>query len=245
MKKFCDLHLSVPLDDFESTEKMVQKAKALGYAGVGISFSSSVLNETHPKLQQLCRDVDIDLVTRVDLEPKSPKELLQQLRRYRRKFQIISVDCLQKPVARQAAKDRRVDLISFASFDFRRRFFDSAEAELSANALAALEIDMSRLLLATSYERIRLLTCLRREIALARKFSVPVVISSGATQELFMRAPRELAALAYLFDVPSDVALKYLSDNPFAIVARNRIKLCSSYIAPGLHVMRKGKDCAE
>jgi RNase P/RNase MRP subunit p30 len=245
MKKFYDLHLSVPVDNSELTEKMVRRAKALGYAGLGISLSSSVLNETHSKLQQLCTDVNIDLVTRVDLEPKSPKELLQQLRRYRRKSEIISVGCWQKPVARQAAKDRRVDLISFASLDFKRRFFDSAEAELSANALAALEIDMSPLLLATSHRRIRLLTCLRREIALARKFSVPVVISSGATQELSMRGPRELAALAYLLDVPSDVALKCLSDNPSAIIARNRIKLCSSYVAPGLTVIRKGKNCAE
>jgi RNase P/RNase MRP subunit p30 len=245
MKKFYDFHLSVPLDNFELTEKMVRRAKALGYSGVGISFSSSVLSETVSQLRQLCKDVGIDFVTRVDLEPRSPKELLLQLRRYRRTYEVISVACWHKPVARQAAKDRRVDLISFASLDFKRRFFDSAEAELSANALAALEIDMSSLLLATSYKRIRLLSYLRREIALARKFSVPVVISSGATREFYMRGPRDLAALACLFDVPSDVALKYLSENPFTIITRNRIKLCSSHVAPGLRVIRRGKDCAE
>jgi len=245
MKKFYDFHLSVPLDNFEITERMVKRAKALGYAGVGISFSPSVLSETISSIRQLCKGIGVDLVTRVDLEPKTPKELLLGLRRHRRKFEIISVACWQKPVARQAAKDRRVDLISFASLDFRRRFFDSAEAKLSANALAALEIDMSQLLLSTSYKRIRLLSYLRQELALARKFSVPVVLSSGAAGEFFMRGPRDLAALAHLFDVPSDIALKYLSENPFTIVTRNRIKLCSSYVAPGLRVMRRSRDCAE
>jgi RNase P/RNase MRP subunit p30 len=245
MKKFYDLHLSVPLDDSESTEKMVRKAKTLGYAGLGISFSPSVPGETLSKLRQLCKDVGIDLVTRVDLKPKSSKELLLQLRRYRRRFEIISIACWHKPVARQAAKDRRVDLISFSSLDFRRRFFDSAEAELSANALAALEIDMSPLLLTTSYERIRLLSYLQRETALARKFSIPVVLSSGASNEFFMRGPRDLAALACLFDVRSDVALKYLSENPLKIVTRNRTKLSSSYIAPGLRVIGMSEGCAE
>ncbi|HML02558.1 MAG TPA: RNase P subunit p30 family protein [Candidatus Bathyarchaeia archaeon] len=245
MKKFYDLHLSVPLDNSDLTEKMIRKAKTLGYAGLGVSFSPSVLGETLSRLRQLCKYVDIDLVTRVDLEPNSSKELLLQLRRCRRRFELISIACWHKPVARQAAKDRRVDLIYFSSLDFRRRFFDSAEAELSANALAALEIDMSPLLLTTSYERIRLLSYLRREVALAKKFSIPVILSSGVSSEFFMRGPRDLAALAYLFDVPSDVALKYLSENPLKIVTRNRTKLSSTYIAPGLRVIRTGENCVE
>ena len=245
MKKFYDLHLSVPLGNSELTKKMVRKAKLLGYAGIGISFSSSIPGEIVSDLRQLCKDVGIDLITRVDLEPKDPKDLLMQLRQYRRRVEIISVTSCHKPTARQAAKDRRVDLISFHSLDFKRRFFDSAEAELSANSLAALEIDMSHLLLATSYRRIRLLSHLRREIGLARRFSVPVVLSSGATNEIFMRGPRSLAALAYLLDVPSDVASRYLSENPLAIITRNRIKLDSSYVAPGLRVIRRSKECVE
>lgn len=245
MKKFCDLHLPVPLGSFELTEKMIRKAAALGYAGVGIPFPLNVSSETVSKLRQLCTDVGIDLITRVDLAPKNSDELLSQLRRHRRRFEIISVACWHKPVARQAAKDRRVDLISFPSLDFRERFFDSAEAELAANALAVLEIDMFPLLSTTSFERIRLLSYLRREVAIVRKFSMPVVISSDATDEFFMRRPRDFAAFAYLFDMQLDTALKTLSENPLAIVTRNRMKLQSTYVAPGLRVVRRGKDCGE
>lgn len=245
MKKFYDLHLPVPLGNLESAEKMVRRAKAFGYAGLGIPFSFSVSSETVFKLRQLCKDTGIDFVARVDLAPESANELLLQLRRYRRKFEIISVACWHKPVARQAAKDRRVDLISFPSLDFKRRFFDSAEAELAANALAALEVDLSPLLSATSYKRIRLLSYLRREITIAKKFSVPVIISSSATNEFSMRRPRDFAALACLFDMPIEAALKALSENPLTIVTRNRIKLRSDYVAPGLRVVRRGKDCEE
>jgi RNase P/RNase MRP subunit p30 len=245
MKKFYDLHLPVPLSDFGLAEKMIRKAAALGYAGVGIPFPFNVPSETVSKLRQLCTDVGIDLITRVNLAPKSSNELLFQLRRHRRRFEIISVACWHKPVARQAAKDRRVDLITFPSLDFKERFFDSAEAELAANALALLEIDMFRLLSATSFERIRLLSYLRREVAIARKFSVPVVTSSNATDEFFIRRPRDFAAFAYLFDMQLDAALETLSDNPLAIVTRNRMKLQPNYVAPGLRVVRRGKDCGE
>ncbi len=244
MKKFYYFHLPVPLSNFELAEKMIRKAAALGYAGVGIPFPFNVPSETVSKLRQLCTDVGIDLITRVNLAPKSSNELLFQLRRHRRRFEIISVACWHKPVARQAAKDRRVDLITFPSLDFKGRFFDSAEAD-ATNALALLEIDMFRLLSATSFERIRLLSYLRREVAIARKFSVPVVISSNATDEFFVRRPRDFAAFAYLFDMQLDAALKTLSENPLAIVTRNRMKLQPNYVAPGLRVVRRGKDCGE
>jgi RNase P/RNase MRP subunit p30 len=245
MKKFYDLHLPVPLDNLELTEKMIRKVPALGYAGVGIPLPSNASNETIAKLRQLCTDVGIDFVSRTNLSPNTSNELLVQLRRCRRRFEIISVVCWHKPVARQAAKDRRVDLISFPRLDFQKRFFDSAEAELAANSLAVLEISMFPLLLAPSFERVRLLSHLRREVAIARKFSVPVVISSGAKHEFFMRKPRDFAALAFLFDMPLDTAVKALSENPLTMVMRNRLKLCSNYVAPGLRVVRRGRDCGE
>ena len=241
MKKFYDLHLQAQLSDFGSVERMITKAALLGYSGVGVPLPNNVSDVTVSRLRQLCIDSRIDLATRIDLVPKSANELLSVLRRYRRRFELIAVSCLSKTVARQAAKDRRVDLISFPTLNFRNRYFDGAEAELASSALTSFEIDISLLLSATSFERIRLLANLRRETAIASKFSVPVVISSGAKTESLMRKPEDSAALAYLFDM-SSAALKAVSENPFSIVTRNRTKLLSSFVAPGIRVVNRGRD---
>jgi ribonuclease P/MRP protein subunit RPP1 len=243
MKKPYDLHLRVPLDDVGLAEKMIGKASTLGYAGIGISLPTSASIAMISKLQQICSDAEVDFVARVDFAPKSAHELLMQLRRFRRKFEIISVACLSKSVARQAAKDRRVDLVSFPSHDFKQRFFDVAEATLAANSLACLEIDTGFVISATSFERIRLFSYLRRELEIAEKFSVPVIISSGVTNELLMRTPRDLAAFCCLFDMPLAKALDAISKNPSAIVERNRAKMTPDYVAPGIRVVRRGKDC--
>jgi len=245
MKKFCDLNLRVSLRDSVLAEKMIKKASTLGYSYVGIPLPANVQSEIVSKLRQLCADVGIDFITRVNLVPKKPGELLSQLRGFRRKFELVSVACLSKPVARQAAKDRRVDLISFPSLDFRKRFFDVAEAELASNALASFEIEMCPLLSSAGFERIRLLSNLRKEVAIAEKFSIPVIISSGATNKFFMRTPRDFAAFSCLFDISPSSALSALSENPLVIVKRNRAKLSSDYVAPGIRVVRRGKDCGE
>jgi RNase P/RNase MRP subunit p30 len=239
MRKFGDLHLRVPIKDFDQVERMVRKSSELGYRLVGLILPANIMRDQINQLQKICGDVKIDFVTRVNFFPKTPGELLHDLRRFRQKFEVISVTCTSKGVARQAAKDRRVDLLHFPATDVRKRFFDDAEAELASKALSSLEIEMAPLLLLTGFSRIRLLSRLRREVAIAEKFKVPVTISSGATNEYLMRSPHDYVALATLFDMSVSSALCALSENPVAIVERNREKLSPDYVAPGIRVVRR------
>lgn len=243
MRRFVDLHLRAPIKDLDQVERMVRKSSELGYRLVGILLPPSVTRDQINQLQHICNDAKIDLVTRVNFSPKTPRELLHNLRRFRRKFEVISVTCTSKGVARQAAKDRRVDLLHFPATNLRKRFFDHAEAELASKALSSLEIEMAPLLLLTGFLRIRLLSRLRREVAIAERLKVPVTISSGATNEYLIRGPHDYAALTTLFDMFMPSALRALSENPLAIVERNRAKLSPGYVAPGIRVVgRKSGD---
>jgi RNase P/RNase MRP subunit p30 len=53
--------------------------------------------------------------------------------------------------------------------------------------------------------------------------------------------PRDMASLAYLFGLDEASALDSVSTNPEAIVKRNREKLSSRFIAPGINVIKEGK----
>jgi len=242
-RTYADLHLCTNFKDYQKVSRIMGKASKLGYRLIGITFPPNSSNEEIQKIRSICAEAKIDLVSRVDLKPRRSKELIYDLRRLRRKFEIIGVSCESKDVARQAAKDRRVDLLNFSTFDFRRRFFDRAEAELASNSLASLEVDMKFLLTLEGVARIRLLSALRRETAIAQEFHVPIIISSGVSEDMLMRRPRELAALASLFGLDEVVAVEAVSANPLKIVKRNREKLSPKFVAPGIRVIREGKDC--
>jgi len=222
---------------------MVSRSSELGYHLVGISLPPNVTRDKVRQLQGICKDAGIDLVTRVNLTSKTPRQLLHELRHFRRRFEVVSVVCTSKAVARQAAKDRRVDFLSFPATSSRRRFFDHAEAELSSQALSSLEVDMAPLLSAKGFSRIQLLSSLRKEVAIAKKFGVSVAISSGATSVHLMRGPYDCAALASLFNMAFPLALRALSETPLTIVKRNREKLSPDFIAPGIRIVRRKKSC--
>lgn len=244
MKKiYADLHLCPNLKDSEQVSRMINKASTLGYGLIAITFPQNTAEEEIHQVRSICDEAKIDLVTRLDIKPKTPNELVHNLRRLRRKFEIIALICESKNVARQAARDRRVDLLNFPLLDFRKRFFDEAEAELASNGLASLEIDIKPLLILEGPARIRLLSSLRREASIAQKSHVPIVVSSGASNMNLMRKPQELAALAFLFDLAEASATKAVSENPSSIVKRNREKLSPRFVAPGIRIIRRGNDC--
>lgn len=240
---YADLHLCPNIRAMEKVSNMINKASRLEYRLIAITFPLNAKGEEIERIRNISREYQIDLASRIDLKPKTPKELIQHLRKLRRKFEIIAVICESKTVARQAAKDRRVDLLNFPSINTHRRFFDAAEAQLASKALASLEIDTISLLTLEGPARVRLLSSLRREAAIAQKFHVPIVISSGASDEFLMRKPRDMAALASLFDLDEVSAINAVSKNPMRIVKRNRENLSPRFVAPGIKVIRKGKDC--
>jgi RNase P/RNase MRP subunit p30 len=244
MKKvYADLHLLPDVRNSERVLKIMGKASELGYGLIALAFPQNFPERDIQQLNGKCREYKIDLASRVDLKPKTPKELLHNLRTLRRKFEVIAVLCESKSVARQAAKDHRVDLLNFPLTYPAKRFFDIAEAELASKSLANLEIDINPILSLEGQARIRLLSSLRKEAAIAKKFHVPIVISSGVSDVWLMRKPREYAALASLFDLDEVSAIQAVSKNPVAIVKRNREKLSSKFVAPGIRIIREGKDC--
>jgi ribonuclease P/MRP protein subunit RPP1 len=242
-RTYTDLHLCPVSRNQEQISRLANEASRLGYRRVALAFPPESPEIEIQRLRNICQETGIDLVSRVDLKPRAPSELVRQLRKLRRRFEIVAVLCESKNVSRQAAKDRRADLLNFPQLDFRRRFFDKAEAELASGGLASLEIDMKPLLILEGPGRIRLLSSLRREIRIAQDFHLPIILSSGVSDEFLMRRPRELAALASLFDLDHASAIDAVSKNPMTIVRRNREKLGPKFVAPGIRVIRKGKNC--
>jgi RNase P/RNase MRP subunit p30 len=241
-RTFADLHLRINPKDQQTTQRLIGKAARMGYRYISVPFTAGLQETELATLKTTCSQVGLDFVLRADFKPRTQEDLMRFLRKFRRQFEIICIVCDTKEIARQAAKDRRVDLLNFSSLDYHKRFFDRAEAELACNSLAALEVDVKSLLVLEGPPRVRLLSSLRREVAIALEFHVPVVVSSGVSEASLMRMPRDLASLAYLFGLDEAHSLDSVSSNPAAIILRNREKLSSRFIAPGISVVKEGKS---
>jgi len=234
VRRFVDLNIRDPGDTRVLTE-MLELASKLGFKGI-------TLSSERPQPQMMrnkALSVGIDLSNRIDLRPRSTNELSKALRRVRRKFEIIAVCCENKTVSRQAAKDHRVDILTFPPLrtNKSRVGLDRQGAALASKSNCAYEICLSDLL-EPSVDRARFLIDLKRDISNAIHEGVPMVVSSGAGSPLQMREPRAIASITNLLGISKDKGLDAVSEIPRIILERNREKLRLGFISPGVKEVR-------
>ncbi len=227
MRRFLDLHLR-PRGQ-EELEAMLEKALRLGYQGVAVAGQP---------LEGLEGPKGLDVISRIDLEPKTAGALKASLRRVRRLYEVVAVECHSKAVARQAARDHRVDVVYFPPDS--GLWFDEAEARLAAQTECAYEINFTELLALMDRGDARGLRRIAEGIWNAWRREVPIILSTGASRPLEMREPRGLASLLTLLDIDLEDALEMVSGNPWSIIERNREKLSGEYAAPGVRIINHG-----
>ena len=234
MRRFIDLHVKPPPEP-DGLREMLELAAKLGFKGLGMVADMALLDSA----MGMAPDQGLDLVSRAGLRPKSPRDLTTSLGRIRGRFEVIAVDCHSKAVARQAAKDNRVDVLCFpATVQERRKVgFDRQEASLAAGASCSYEVNVSDLLGKGPRVASGLTSIIREEVGNARRFDVPLVVSSGACDPLLMRDPRGLASVLSLFDIGEEEGLDAVSTTPWRLVETNRGKLGPGYVLPGVWVV--------
>ena len=223
MRRFIDLHV---LPEPGEAAEMLSHARRLGYSAVGCVGDAP-------------SDAPLDVVSRLDVAPRSQRDLGQALKGNRLRYEVISVLCLSKGVARQAASDPRVDLLRFPGSPSRREsmWLDRQTASSAGEHGCGYVVEAGDLLTQDIETLGYLVKQLRKEFGNARRYDVPVVLSSGASSVHGMRDPRSLAALMSLAGLGDEESLDAVSVNPWALVERNRDKLSESYVSPGVRVM--------
>ncbi|HID17135.1 TPA: hypothetical protein EYP26_02435 [Candidatus Bathyarchaeota archaeon] len=232
MRKYCDLHLRPKDLTEENLTEVARLLNEFGFKVVGLTFPVSANAGKIERAKEIFKGFNVDLAPRADLRPKNREELLRLVRRLRRRFEVVGVECPSSQVAAVAARDRRVDIIYFPLTNLRVRFKHTT-AHVSTSAL---EINLAELIPLKS--RNSVIERVRSEVLIAKKNGIPIVISTGATSSLLIRAPREMAACGLLFNLKFPEALDSVSTIPVAIIERNRDKLSPSYVAEGIRVVK-------
>jgi ribonuclease P/MRP protein subunit RPP1 len=219
MCEFVDLGL-YPAEN--RTHPMVDAAVQLGYTRVGLETV----------------DGDrLDLVKRADLHPRNQNELGKQVRKLRYNVEVISVQCINKSVSRQAARDPRIDLLRFPiSGGKRDTYLDRQQAGLMRDSGVGYEVRICDLLVDNRFQLMKRIGAIKKSLDIALKHDLPVVASSGARDVYGMRDPYGLASLLSLLGLDLEIGLNSISTVPNKIIIENRAKLSPNYVVPGVWI---------
>ncbi len=95
---------------------------------------------------------------------------------------------------------------------------DDTLVKIAKSGSMLLELSFADVISVRGYARSRMLQSMQRTVALARKRAVPIVLSSGASDEFSLVTPRELVAFGAVLGMPPDEAKASISTVPLTFL---------------------------
>lgn len=237
VEAYYDLCIRYAPDDDASVEKFISLAKYFGFIGTGIT-------EVAEKGSTPCRNLNIpnfDLVHGIEIREDNPSKLHSQASRYARKANFLIVQGGEDKLNRSAIETADVDILSLP-LGIKEGGFDHVIAKSAADRGIALEFDVGSLIRYRGGKRVHAISELGQRLMLARKYEVHMILTSAARSIYDMRGPRELVALANLFGMTKEEAIKSMTATPVTILKRKRKS--SNYIMDGVELIEE-QICTE
>lgn len=236
-RRYADLHVRV-VEGGSPPALFIKMAKHLGFSLIALSSDDPHKLKDLEIAKGVGEDFGVDVALRLDLKSSNPSELKTYLRKLRRNVEIIGVYCHNLAVARTAARDRRVD-VTFYNPENVFSILDEGQISLLVESSHCVEVNFTDLLHIGPDRQAKVLWDYSLVFKRIKKRGIPILISSGASSIIDMRAPKDLSALASLLlgEDEEKLARDVVSTIPMRLVQTNREKLGSSFVQPGVKVV--------
>ena len=183
----------------------------------------------------------INLNYRINIKPKSYKEYQVSLNSVGSSLDIISVETDKKDIQIKAAKDSRIDLLSFSGIETMKTLSSGVISLVKQNR-SFIEISLVNIMEDNKSLQSKNFREIYRTIDLVRSLKGCLIISGNFADPYEFRHPRSLVSICHtLFGVPLGEAKKMFKDNVKTLLERVRNRNDNSYIEEGIKILKSDK----
>ncbi|WMW24564.1 ribonuclease P protein component 3 [Methanolobus sediminis] len=226
---FYDLNVYSAPEGKNTIEEMAAFSSRLEFSGIAITNPSGSSQPVKAKIVN-----DLEVFSGVEIRVDNPSRLHGMVGKYRKNTDVIVVHGGSENINRAAVENSNVDVLcGFGSM--KDNGLNHVLAKSASDNNVAISFDLGEVISQRGGRRVRTLSNFRKDLAIVRKYDVPFILTSNARSCYDLRAPRELIALAQLFGMTKEEAVRGLSDTPESIISRNRPS--SNYVFEGVEIV--------
>lgn len=232
---FYDLHVHPEESEIQEMINIAKKLEFKGLAFTPYFKDKKSLKGFYEKFEQ-CDSKGLDLVKGVEIKAENVKSLKKEIYKVRTLATVVVVRGEDYKINRVSCEDSRVDILAHPEYKRSDSGLDHTLAENASKNNVSIEINLHELL--ETYRKIRshVLSHLKRNIKLAKKYQTPLIITSGARNKYELRSPRELSAILQLLGFELEKSKEIVEKRGEEIVRRNRKKLSGEIKFEGVEI---------
>ncbi|HDD68728.1 MAG TPA: hypothetical protein ENG61_00005 [Candidatus Korarchaeota archaeon] len=217
MRKYVDLKVWCLKSNNEGLKNIVRLGNEMGFWAIGLACHPDGLDRVQKMTNALISEGH-RVFTSIEVKLQTPQSI-KTLSKLLKKKIFLSITPLTLEMARKAVKLGASSIV--LPVDRKKLIFDSVCAKELAKQEGAIEIHLVDLLRSDRRKLLRALKMIRLEVKIARKYGIPVIVSSGATKTIELLDPIVMASLAEtLLGIPREAALNSISDYPYSIIKK-------------------------
>ena len=185
-----------------------------GIEAIGVAMSDSYDFKLYGELREKS---EIEAFSVLEIHASNAGQVKNGVAKYRDRVDMIIVHAKDQAATRAAAEHKGVDVIAHA-------FLDQISAREAGKNNVAIEVNLKDLLGLSGMRRAIWISKLNFNLELARKYKVPLVVTTGAWNTYDLRSPRQIQALAEVIGLNKAEAKRAIFGEPRAILKRSREK---------------------
>lgn len=239
---FYDLNIKVNFEsDVSDIVEYLLFFRELGYSRLGIDTPLNQI-ETFGELKSKLNDNNVQIYSRANIKARKISGLKGALKNFRRKFDLIGVECSDIRIAHWAIQDSRPDIIILNDFGLER--YNYSTAKLVYNNQKAFEISIKKLLYSYSTQKSKLLRHLIRSLRYFIKANAAFLLTSNSEMDTFYdcRAGRDLISLCYLMNIPDNIAKKTVTEYPERVLENALNKLDPNVLSKNIRILNSEEN---
>ena len=211
--KYFESRLKANFDDVDNIKEKIEFCESMGIKNIILEPTVS-LNKIPLNIKQKLKEFTrINLYYRINLQPNNLNTFKKKIKNYNRFSDILSVETSDKEIQIHAARDSRVDIISFSEHDILKTLTPGVISLIKQNS-SFIEFSLAPIMENNKSFQSKNFRNSYRFLQLARRLNVNYIISGNFNEVFDFRNPRAMISICHsLLGIPLLEAKAAFSDN--------------------------------
>jgi RNase P/RNase MRP subunit p30 len=219
---YFESRLTANFDDFDDIQRKLKFCERLGIKNVILEPKNPLFTIPLDIKEKIKTKTKVNTFYRINLRLNNLEAFKKKLKHYNGFSDILSVESLNKEIQLLAARDSRVDIVSFSDPEVLKTLTPGI-ISLTKQNKSFLEFSLAPIMVSNKINQSKNFRNLYRYIQLALKLKASCIISGNFDDVYDFRHPRALISICYsLLDISLDRAKKIYKTNPILLLERKR-----------------------
>ena len=236
---YFESRLSVNFDNFNDLLSRLKLCEELGIINVIVEPKNRISEIPLDIKKKIKKEIKLQTFYRINLRVDNLEDFKRRIKGFNNFSDILSIESLNKDVQLRAARDSRVDIVSYSNPDIIKTL-NPGVISLTKQNNSFLEFSLAPIMVRNKIDQSKNFRNLYKSIQLALKLKANLIISGNFEDMYDFRHPRALISICNsLLGIPLDRVKKIFKTNLLLLLQRPQ-KRSTGNIEPKFKIVKGG-----